>query len=227
MPHWTATIKLVDIGSGLNQPRYREVGHISPTGTAAMSFGRSAFLCVDFTNRRIFFFGQLQPPISAYGMVLGEQTSSTDSTGRRYLVSITTPDLVAAQAAEVTVMDVSTMLLSLPQTTPLPSGAAIFATLNLKGKIPTSRAISVRVESTMPQPTLTFCALIPPGAPTTSNPEELMVSMKSLYLLGGALEFDGTAAYNIRNQSLTANGSMVLTLSSASCVTLQNVTHHW
>ncbi|KAM6536359.1 hypothetical protein FALCPG4_002367 [Fusarium falciforme] len=233
---------------------------ISPTGTSNMNFGSSGYLCVDFTNSKLFLFGQLAPPISAYGMIMGQWKPSGTASDRRYFVSVTTQNLsqiwsdlnvpvlsafefslaggqivswtgtveelhtelsafvTAAQYAKVDVTDVSSTLLALPQKEPVPRGGALFATLDLKRGGVVNQAIATGLEPTMPDPTLAFYAMLNKDEPKQSK---FMVSMQNMYLFGGALLFNGTAEYHPDGKRLVALGSMQLTLSPASSVTLQ------
>lgn len=233
---------------------------ISPQGTADMSFGDSGYLSIDFTASKLFLFGQLAPPINAYGMIMGEWKPSGTTTDRRYFVSVSTENLgqvwsalgvpvlsafnfslaggqiiswadtvgalhgelatfvAAAQYAKVDVTDISSALLALPQTDQVPRGASLFASLDLKGSSLTSQAIVSSLEPAMPAPTLTFYAMLRQDKPDQSV---FRVSMQNVYLLGGALLFNGTAQYLPTNKQLTASGSMKLTLSANSSVILQ------
>ncbi|KAL2694790.1 hypothetical protein Neosp_001377 [[Neocosmospora] mangrovei] len=233
---------------------------ISPTGTSNLDFGSSGYLCVDFTNSKLFLFGQLAPPISAYGMIMGQWKPSGTVSDRRYFVSVTTQNMgqiwselnvpvlsafqfslaggqivswtgtveelhtelsafvAAAQYAKVDVTDVSSTLLALPQADPVPRGGALFATLDLKRGGAVNDAIATGLEPTMPDPTLTLYATLNKDDPKQSK---FMVSMQNMYLFGGALLFNGTAEYHPDGKRLMALGSMQLTLSTASSVSLQ------
>ncbi|KAF5676196.1 hypothetical protein FHETE_2323 [Fusarium heterosporum] len=72
-----------------------DVTSVSPSGTANMSFNNSAFLSINFdpSLSQILFFGQLEAPLSASGMVLGQWVPSGAASQRRYLVSLGTNDL--------------------------------------------------------------------------------------------------------------------------------------
>ncbi|KAF4332674.1 hypothetical protein FBEOM_13525 [Fusarium beomiforme] len=126
-----------------------------------------------------------------------------------------------ATSNNATIADVASLLKILPQDTSVPIGGAIFATISLAGSSHISQGLSLSCETSRQEPSLRFYAFLSPGNSTTSDKSVFKVALEDFYLLGGELLFIGTSTYTPGEQSFTANGSMTLTLSPTSSVTLQ------